>query len=68
MDDGLIVRMNLDGSASWQGRSADELLDEFLEPFQKGCARRRTLSIFWRSTMGVSWSGLIESTVKVKRR
>ena len=36
MEDGLIVRMNLDGSASWQGRSADELLDEFLEPFQKG--------------------------------
>ena len=36
MDDGLVVRMNLDGSASWQGRSADELLDEFLEPFQQG--------------------------------
>lgn len=36
MDDGLIVRMNLDGSASWQGRSADELLDEFLQPFQTG--------------------------------
>ncbi len=36
MDDGLTVRMNLDGSASWQGRSADELLDEFLEPFQEG--------------------------------
>ena len=36
MDDGLIVRMNLDGSASWRGRSADELLNEFLEPFQKG--------------------------------
>ena len=36
MEDGLIVRMNLDGSASWQGRSADELLDEFLEPFQQG--------------------------------
>ncbi len=36
MDDGLIVRMNLDGSASWQGRSADELLDEFLQPFQQG--------------------------------
>ena len=36
MDGGLIVRMNLDGSASWQGRSADELLNEFLEPFQKG--------------------------------
>ena len=36
MDDGLTVRMNLDGSASWQGRSADELLDEFLEQFQEG--------------------------------
>ena len=36
MDDGLTVRMNLDGSASWQGRSADELLDEFLGPFQNG--------------------------------
>ena len=36
MDDGLIVRMNLDGSASWKGRSADELLDEFLAPFQHG--------------------------------
>jgi serine/threonine protein kinase len=36
MDGGLIVRMNLDGSAAWQGRSADELLDEFLEPFQAG--------------------------------
>ena len=36
MEDSLTVRMNLDGSASWQGRSADELLDEFLEPFQKG--------------------------------
>ena len=35
-DDGLRVRMNLDGSASWQGRSADELLDEFLAPFRDG--------------------------------
>ena len=36
LEDGPIVRMNLDGSAAWQGRSADELLDEFLEPFQQG--------------------------------
>ena len=36
MDDGLTVRMNLDGSASWRGRSADELLNEFLAPFQHG--------------------------------
>ena len=34
--DGLVVRMNLDGSASWKDSSADELLDEFLEPFQEG--------------------------------
>ena len=36
MDDGLTVRMNLDGSASWQGNSADELLNKFLAPFQHG--------------------------------
>jgi serine/threonine protein kinase len=36
MNDGLVVRMNLDGSAALRGRSADELLDEFLEPFQEG--------------------------------
>jgi hypothetical protein len=40
MADGLIVRMNLDGSAAWQGRSADDLLDEFLEPFQQGPPRQ----------------------------
>jgi serine/threonine protein kinase len=36
LDDGLVVRINLDGSAAWQGRSADELLDELLQPFQQG--------------------------------
>jgi len=36
MVDGLVVRMNLDGSAAWRGRSADEILDDFLEPFQNG--------------------------------
>jgi hypothetical protein len=34
--DGPLVRMNLDGSASWRGRSADEILDDFLGPFQDG--------------------------------
>ena len=33
---GPMVRMNLDGSASWRDRSADEILDEFLDPFQDG--------------------------------
>ncbi len=36
VQDGPLVRMNLDGSASWKGRSADEILDEFLEPFREG--------------------------------
>ena len=35
-DDGLTVRMNLDGSASWRGCSADQLIDQFLQPFQEG--------------------------------
>ena len=34
IEDGLRVRMNLDGSAAYQGRSADEILDEFLGPFR----------------------------------
>lgn len=33
---GLEIKINLDGSAAWKGRSADELLDEFFEPFQHG--------------------------------
>ena len=36
MADGLTIRMNLDGSASWRGRSADELLNECLGPFLDG--------------------------------
>ena len=39
MRDGLVVRMNLDGSAAWRGRSADDILDEFLDPFQDGAPR-----------------------------
>ena len=33
---GIQVCMNLDGSADWNGRSAGELLDEFLAPFNDG--------------------------------
>jgi hypothetical protein len=33
---GPFVSMNLDGSASWSGRSADEILDAFLKPFRDG--------------------------------
>ena len=33
---GPAVKMNLDGSAAWRGRSANELLDEFMAPFRDG--------------------------------
>ncbi len=36
LPDGLVIKMNLDGSAAWKGKSADDLLDEFLGPFQNG--------------------------------
>lgn len=36
---GLTVRMNLDGSAAWDGRSSTVLLDHFLAPFQNGRPR-----------------------------
>ena len=35
-NDGLTVAMNLDGSASARNRSANDLLNTFLEPFQNG--------------------------------
>jgi serine/threonine protein kinase len=34
--DGLTLRANLDGAAAWQGRTANELLNEFLQPFLDG--------------------------------
>ena len=37
--DGLRVRVNLDGSAAWDGHSADELLDDFLAPFRDGAPK-----------------------------
>ncbi|MGD9563073.1 MAG: NERD domain-containing protein [Pyrinomonadaceae bacterium] len=36
LPDGLKIYANLDGSAAYQGRSANELLDECLAPFQSG--------------------------------
>lgn len=34
--DALTLRANLDGAAAWHGRTANELLDEFLQPFLDG--------------------------------
>lgn len=33
------IKINLDGAAAWKGRSADELLDELFEPFQRGAPK-----------------------------
>ena len=34
---GIKVRMNLDGSAAWQDRTSDQLLNEILSPFHQKC-------------------------------
>ncbi|TLD71671.1 hypothetical protein FEM03_05905 [Phragmitibacter flavus] len=39
--DGMELRANLDGSAAWKERSADELLDEILLPFLDGAPLER---------------------------
>ncbi len=36
LDKGLRVHINLDGSASWAGKSSDDLLDDSLQPFMQG--------------------------------
>ncbi len=45
IEDGLRVRMNLDGSAAFEGRSADEMLDEFLKPFQQGAPKENIVHL-----------------------
>jgi serine/threonine protein kinase len=39
--EGMELKANLDGSAAWKGRSADELLDEILLPFLDGIPHER---------------------------
>jgi serine/threonine protein kinase len=43
--DGTLVNMNLDGSAAWLEQSADQILDEFLEPFQQGRPAEKRVSL-----------------------
>jgi hypothetical protein len=40
-----MLRVNLDGSAAWQGRSANDLLDEFFHPFQQSDDLRQSVHI-----------------------
>jgi serine/threonine protein kinase len=42
---GRALRVNLDGSAAWQGRSANELLDELFAPFQQPDYPRQNVHI-----------------------
>ena len=43
--DGRMLRVNLDGSAAWRGRSANELLDELFRPFQQADYSRQNVHI-----------------------
>ena len=43
--DGMPVKINLDGAASWRGRSADELLDELFKPFHHGPPKPRRVHL-----------------------
>jgi len=63
LHDGLEVRMNLDGSASWKGRSADEILDEFLAPFQDGQPHRNIVCL-----LAINDGRLLEWIEGVKQR
>jgi serine/threonine protein kinase len=38
---GMTIKINLDGAASWNGKSADDLLDELFEPFHSGPQKAR---------------------------
>ncbi len=40
MNNGAILRINFDGSAAWQGRSADEIMNEFMKPFLDGLPKK----------------------------
>lgn len=42
---GRMLRVNLDGSAAWQGRSANALLDELFGPFQQADYSRQNVHI-----------------------
>ncbi len=45
LEDGRLLRVNLDGSAAWQGRSANALLDELFGPFQQADYSRQNVHI-----------------------
>jgi serine/threonine protein kinase len=45
LDNGLTFMVNLDGSASFQGRTSDELLDEIFKPFQNGKPKEEILHL-----------------------
>jgi serine/threonine protein kinase len=42
---GISVKANLDGAAAWQGRSADDLLDEIFAPFHNGVPKERIVHL-----------------------
>lgn len=59
LKDGRSVRMNLDGSASWQGRSANDLLNKCFAPFHDGPSDTEVLLLAINDGRLLEW---IEST------
>ena len=56
----LNIKINLDGAASWNGRTADELLDEVFEPFQHGRPAGRVHLVAVNDGRLLEWIGSYE--------
>ncbi|HEX5422301.1 MAG TPA: NERD domain-containing protein [Candidatus Acidoferrales bacterium] len=57
------IRMNLDGSAAWRGKSADQILDDFLEPFQEGPPKENIVHL-----LAINDGRLLEWIIGVEER
>ena len=64
LEDGRTVRMNLDGSASWRGRSANDLLNECFAPFHDGWSETDVLLLAINDGRLLEW---IEDTEEEAR-
>lgn len=63
LKDGRTVHINLDGSASWQGRSANDLLDQCFSPFHNGSSEAHVLLLAINDGRLLEW---IEDTEEAR--
>lgn len=65
LSNGKTLRVNLDGSASWQGKSANEILNDFFEPYYRADSnenRRETRIVAINSGKLLEWVDSVEET------